>query len=1229
MVQKLKTLCLSLFFFLCSFWGAFQLPCTQRMIQEKVSSFGGKIGLTISYKSLDFTLPFCFRCTDLSITTATGEPVVNCPSIAFTPLLVDLPWRSCTLLYLYAQDLSINLDNLPKKNLSGSDAPPWTFSMVHFSFPSLTCTGAQTPNGLLQLSVSGKACALTNGDDASLDIRVTRNNPQAWPKEWCLEATKKGFLVDFEGSCALRGSVHNFLFSQDDYLSFCGNCSLSPSSNLVVKEASCRWAVCSTSLKHSLAWDVFLEHSVQGKGSVSYDETGRFDGTIDSAQVQILLQKPSLNSSFAQIKRQKISLNGQFAASPVHDGLFRLEASLPNCSVNDFSGAFSVSADIDPSNSVETTLKAILSGSFSNSHRTIPILGILTTTFGGTSPTGDLTVTSSPIVAAFHFQKNDTENSIVANIRCLNLSALHQNFARGEAEIFAQFATNGGKKPLTLTVRVSDLSICDAKLYPNKLKNQNLGAAKASDFSDQKRPRTCNTEPFLVDESRELWRTSKSDSSPCLDIQDGTFSCSSTDILREPWSIRADCIGLCMHNLFLTKAQSSLSYTPSNHSLVIHEISLLGKQGQLPFNLLANGTCLLQKSAISLSIDSIEGTLEKEEIKFNHPLQIDLKKSLSEEGVAKRENALPNDWYVHANASIRIGKECLITGQWLRPSQEVALSELNIERLPVHILSLALNTHISTGTVSGFYQYKKTADDLVAKMHLDASKIRYGVVGAEGSELAIGIDSRIEKGTLSASLCAAGVGIKDPLYAEGKIPITHTQKAPFFTIDPNSQIQATLRGSIALSEFLTTWMPQHVHIEGTVLGDLTISGTLNDPRFYGPLSLRKGRIEIPTTAQVLDNIEMDGNASGHTVIVETIHANDEKEGTVAGHGTIGFNDDGHFAWETDLSSSHMEVVSLPYAKAEAEGKIHLQGDASTLQIIGNPIAKNAIIDLAARFPITIPEMRITYKDEQVLQKTPYTVTLHLGVDGQNGLLLRGRGLSSIWKGTVHIDGVADSLKMQGTLRCTEGSFMLGNKELCITEGTVGVHGNLFTDSKLHVIATIHLPDVVATVSLTGSLATPKISIQSTPMKPENEILSLVLFNKEYGDISPFESLQLAQTALQLKQANSPFSFIDKMKESLGIDVLDVNTSNLQSNPANAGALDPSDTTSLTPQVQNDVSLRVGKYISQGVAVVVSKDVTSDTNRLGIEAHIAQEITAAAEIGDDESGVVSLKWKKDY
>ena len=208
--------------------------------------------------------------------------------------------------------------------------------------------------------------------------------------------------------------------------------------------------------------------------------------------------------------------------------------------------------------------------------------------------------------------------------------------------------------------------------------------------------------------------------------------------------------------------------------------------------------------------------------------------------------------------------------------------------------------------------------------------------------------------------------------------------------------------------------------------------------------------------------------------------------------------------------------------------------------------------------------------------------------------------------------------------------MLGSKELTMTEGIITCAGDLFKDSRFNVRADITLPTIVAQVFLRGSLETPKFAIHSIPPRPDNEILSLLLFNKEFGDISALESLQLANTALSLDESSGPFELIDRIKQTLGIDVIDVGaTSPLPLTSQQPTALDPTDASTAQQQLQNDVSLKVGKYLSDGVSVTVSKDVSSDANRIGFEAQISKEVSACAAIGDDAEGVLSLKWKHHY
>ena len=411
-----------------------------------------------------------------------------------------------------------------------------------------------------------------------------------------------------------------------------------------------------------------------------------------------------------------------------------------------------------------------------------------------------------------------------------------------------------------------------------------------------------------------------------------------------------------------------------------------------------------------------------------------------------------------------------------------------------------------------------------------------------------------------------------------------------------------------------------------------MSGTVQDPSLHGPAHVREGRIDLLPTGEVIKDIEMDGTLENRKLSLHRIEASDEKQGHVTGTGVVEITPSNDFHWQAILECSNVEAISLDYATASADGTITLDGTISGMTISGSAIARKALIDLAARFPVDTPEIPVTYVGEKHFNKPPFLVNFDLSIDAASGVEIRGRGLTSQWKGHLHLGGKASQLLLDGSLRCLEGSFCLSNKELIINEGIVTVAGDLFRDSRLNVIANIDLPAITAEVNLRGSLGNPKISIQSTPPRPDTEILSLILFNKEFGDISPLQSLQLANTALTLQHPSGPFGFVDRMKENLGIDLIDVGSPAPGVTPISSttpAALDPSDTGPPPPQLQNDVSIKVGKYISDGVAVTVSKDVGSDANYVGFEAQLAPEVTAEAQVGADQIGVLSLKWKKNY
>jgi translocation and assembly module TamB len=426
-------------------------------------------------------------------------------------------------------------------------------------------------------------------------------------------------------------------------------------------------------------------------------------------------------------------------------------------------------------------------------------------------------------------------------------------------------------------------------------------------------------------------------------------------------------------------------------------------------------------------------------------------------------------------------------------------------------------------------------------------------------------------------------------------------------------------------------MPSDAGFEAIIGGDISINGTVEEPSFGGSVNVREGRIDLLPTGEVISDIQIEGTLENRQLSIHHLTATNDTNGRISGNGLVGMTEENAFRWEALLDCANIKFVSLDYATVIADATVKLVGDLSSITISGSATAKKALIDLAARFPSNIPEIKVRYLDETTQQDSSYHVFFDLSIDASHNLEIKGRGLSSQWDGHLHLGGEASDLNVEGLLRCLQGSFTLSTKELTISEGSIVCSGNVFKDSRLNVIANIGLPSITAQVFLKGSLEKPKIAIQSTPPKPDNEILSLLLFNKEFGDISPLQSLQLANTAMTLQRSSGPFDLLDRVKETFGIDIIDFGSSAPCVTPSSSTplSLDPTDTGPPPQDVQSDVSLKVGKYISDDVAVTVSKNVTSDANYLGLEAQIAPEIIAGAEVGDDQEGIVSLKWKKNY
>ena len=743
------------------------------------------------------------------------------------------------------------------------------------------------------------------------------------------------------------------------------------------------------------------------------------------------------------------------------------------------------------------------------------------------------------------------------------------------------------------TIRCQDLSILEGPL-PTICGSADLSASLHSDAAGLRYAFSGNLSDFH-------WQG--------FECQNGTVRWSQDQTM----SFSADFTNAQIRALHADEAHTILSYDLRTHALSLLEAAVKGRLHGLAFSISGTGEGQATASEGTLTIDNIQGSVAENPISLDRPIRI----------------GCSGGCLVSLAGALRVGTDGRIGGEWHQAPYRQS-GDLAFERIPFSHFMTAMDGPESSGTFDGRIHFQSCPKDVAVHASMNASIARFGVLGGSDGGLALGSTLDIEEGRAAAEICVAGKGINEPLLVKLFSPVARDSRWPFLSIDREAPIHGVVKGDIHLTELLGGWLPDQAGFEAVIGCDATIGGTASDPSFRGDVHVREGRIDVLPTGEVIKNIAMEGTLDHHRLTLHRIEASDEKQGRITGTGLVEVTPSKEFHWQAALRCSNVEAICLDYASATADGEVRLEGGLDGMSIVGSAIASKALIDLAVRFPSDTPEFPVTYIGEKPPDHSPFLVNFDLSVDAGSGVEIRGRGLTSQWKGHLHLGGEASSLLLDGSLRCLEGSFYLSNKALTINEGSVTVAGDLFQDSRLNVIANVALPTILAEVHLKGSLETPKISIRSTPPRPDSEILSLILFNKEFGDISALQSLQLANIAMSIEHPSGPFGFVDRMKENLGIDLIDVGsqvpTPMSSSVPS---ALDPSDTGPPPPQMQNDVSIKVGKYISDGVAVTVSRAVGSDTNYVGFEAQLAPEITAEAQVGADEIGILSIKWKKNY
>jgi|GEM_PF-2578629 len=459
---------------------------------------------------------------------------------------------------------------------------------------------------------------------------------------------------------------------------------------------------------------------------------------------------------------------------------------------------------------------------------------------------------------------------------------------------------------------------------------------------------------------------------------------------------------------------------------------------------------------------------------------------------------------------------------------------------------------------------------------------------------------------------------QNPIFVKATIPVLFSFTPFSLTLDKQAKFSSnfTLDGNLA--PLVELFKEEASNLSGVAKLSIDVEGTFDEPHVKGFAQIDEGTFEIPETCALYKNINAKFEVYDNELHLKELTATDAFEGKIKAVGNVDLNLKEHFPFSFDIEIENTKLLRLDYATASGNGLLKLIGNLKGALLEGKVIAEDAKVRIPEESPIHISEVEVVYinEEENEIQKNsikkkaaPWPLALNLIFEIKHPFSIKGSNLKSEWRGSLKIKGTSSKPEIFGEFKIVDGEYKFNGKVFEIHEGTISFSGEPDKKTSLYVIGSHEISNIRADVILKGPLNSPSISFRSNPPMPQREILSWILFGHGAKDLNAFEGSRLNQSITDLNKGSKGPDLLTKIRNKIGIDTIDFNHNSEGEN--------------------NEVSVKVGKYISRGILVSVNKSFSADANRLEIEAKLIKDIKVQAEIGDDASGQLNLKWKKDY
>ncbi|MBA7607065.1 hypothetical protein ES703_14217 [subsurface metagenome] len=424
--------------------------------------------------------------------------------------------------------------------------------------------------------------------------------------------------------------------------------------------------------------------------------------------------------------------------------------------------------------------------------------------------------------------------------------------------------------------------------------------------------------------------------------------------------------------------------------------------------------------------------------------------------------------------------------------------------------------------------------------------------------------------------------------------------------------------------FISMFFKEEIkQLQGLTNAELEVSGTLNQPILNGSIALTNGEIEIYKLPAKINDLNVFLQLEDNLVKIKDTNFQIDQ---------YRIHTSGEFALKNlkpqdldiNIWTNKEEILYQDIFKAQADFKAKVTGLFTSPHIEGT---------------LTLSQGELNWKDNnkdiplnpsELLSKLINVKgDIDLEVKILDDFIAETNDFNLKLVGGLKVQGDLSAPKLNGGLQIKQGYIAFLDKKFRVFEGKVIFADSTGEDMILDIRAKTEIDDIDVFLNVSGILAQPTITLSSSPALSESEIISLLMFNKNYagltegemGTILKEEMINLIAQGLSIRFLNQ---IEDEIANSLGLDEFKIETIFKKEQD--------SDLAFIPIFALETLALKVGKYFSENFYLTYSAPLFEmGIGDLELEYKLKNDLTLSTQIGSvgSQDGEFELKFELQY